>query len=223
MDAALVLGAIGTFTGLARPLPQLVRLVRIRDAHGVSLDTAATSCVVSSAWATYGVLEHHAAVALASGLSAILFSLIALLALRLGRHVRELRAAPVWFVAVVGASALGGAAGLGIVLVAGALVANLPQVVVAFRERDLSGLSPSAWALTASDGATWFVYGLLTGDVPIFVNNSFQFSTSAAIVARRWLWSRRAVPAEASTDDEQIAGPPAQVRSAATRSAHTGK
>ena len=197
MDAALVLGAIGTFTGLARPLPQFIRLLRIRDAHGVSLDTAATSCVVSSAWAAYGVLTGHVAVALASGLSAAVFALIALLALRLGRHVNELRAAPVWLVAVLAAS-VAGAAGLGVVLVVGALVANLPQVIVAFREPDLSGLSPSTWALTASDGTTWFLYGLLTGDIPIVMNNFFQLTTSVTILARWGLWHRRVVPATPS-------------------------
>ena len=193
MDAAVVLGILGTFTGLARPLPQFIRLLRIRDAHGVSLDTAVTSCIVSSAWATYGVLAEHAAVAVASGLSAVVFMLIALLALRLGRHVRELRAAPIWFVTVVAASALAGEAGLGIVLVIGALVANTPQVIVAFRERDLSGLSPSTWALTASDGATWLLYGIVVRDLPILVNNFFQLTTSLTIVARRLLWRRGAV------------------------------
>lgn len=36
MDTLFVLGAIGTATGLARPLPQFVRLLRIKAAHGVS-------------------------------------------------------------------------------------------------------------------------------------------------------------------------------------------
>lgn len=205
MDTLFVLGVIGTFTGLARPLPQFVRLLRIRDAHGVSLDTAVTSFVVSSAWATYGVLADRAAVALASGLSAAVFVLIALLALRLGRKVTELRAAPIWLVAVVSASAVAGAAGLGVVLVVGALVANLPQVIVSFRERDLSGLSPSTWALTASDGATWFLYGLVTRDLPIFVNNFFQLSTSLMILARRQLWKRRVVHlASSSASDAPV-------------------
>ena len=196
MEVVFVLGAIGTFTGLARPLPQFVRLLRTRDAHGVSLDTAVTSCVVSSAWAAYGILADRAAVALASGLSAVVFVLIALLAVRLGRRARELRAAPIWLVAVVSASALAGVDGLGVVLVVGAVVANTPQVVVAFREQDLSGLSPSTWALTASDGGTWFLYGLATGDLPILVNNFFQLTTSLTILTRRWLWGRRSIYAE---------------------------
>lgn len=196
MEIVFILGAIGTFTGLARPLPQFVRLLRTRDAHGVSLDTAVTSCVVSSAWAAYGILADRAAVALASGLSAFVFLLIALLAMNLGRPIRELRAAPMWLVAAVAASTLAGADGLGVILIVGALVANLPQIIVAFRERDLSGLSPSTWALTASDGGTWFLYGLATRDLPILVNNFFQLTTSVTILARRWLWARRVLYAK---------------------------
>lgn len=185
-----LLGAAGTVIGLVRALPQLVRLLSTRDAHGVSLDTAATSCVVSFSWATYGVLTGQIAVAVASGLSGAVFALITMFGLRLGRHVRELRAAPyaLAVVAVVGVAA--GSTGLGVILAISALTANTPQVVVAYRERDLTGLSPSTWALTASDGAVWTTYGLLTGDVPILVNNFFQFSTSVAILARRLAWGR---------------------------------
>lgn len=188
MDAAVVLGGVGTVVGLVRALPQFVRLLRAKDAHGVSLDSAATSCVVSSAWATYGVLTDQIAVAFASGLSAVVFAMITVLALRFGRRVREFRAAPVWLVIVVAVLGTTGSAGLGIVLAVSALVANLPQVFVAYKERDLTGLSPSTWALTASDGAVWTAYGLVTGDIPIMVNNLFQFSTSAAVVLRRVSW-----------------------------------
>ena len=201
MDLLLVLGAIGTVIGLVRALPQLLRLMRTRDAHGVSLDTAATSSVVSSAWATYGVLTEQWAVALASGLAAVIFALITLLALRLGRRLRELRTGPVWLVAVTAATAVAGSTGLGMVLVVGALAANVPQVLVAFREPDLTGLSPTTWALTASDGAVWTIYGIITGDVPILVNNLFQLTTSMAILLRRLAWGRtvRLAVAESAT------------------------
>lgn len=190
MDLPLLLGGIGTLISLARAFPQFFRLLRTRDAHGVSLDGAATSSVVSFAWATYGVLTDQWAVALASGLTGTVFFLVTLLALKLGRKLRELRTGPVWLVAVSGATSLGGSTGLGIVLIAGALVANTPQVLVAYRESDLTGLSPSTWALTASDGAVWTLYGLVTGDVPILVNNVFQFTTSMAILLRRLAWGR---------------------------------
>jgi len=185
-----MLGTVGTLIGLVRALPQFIRLIRAKDAHGVSLDTAATSCVVSFAWTTYAVLTDQFAVVLATGLSGAVFALITLLAMKLGRQVTEVRAAPIWLVVVIAITLIAGSGGLGAILSVSALAANTPQVIVAYRERDLSGLSPTTWALTASDGAVWTLYGIVTGDVPILMNNLFQFSTGAAIVIRRLLWHR---------------------------------
>ena len=194
---AALLGGLGMIIGLVRALPQLIRLLRTRDAHGVSLDTATTSCVVSSAWMTYGILTGQFAVALASGLAAGVYFLIAVFAVIFGRRIGEVHAAPYWLAIVIVVTVAFGSPGLGIVLAVGALVANLPQVIVAYRESDLTGLSPSTWALTASDGAVWTLYGIVTGDIPILVNNVFQFSTSAAILVRRIAWSRaRPQPSE---------------------------
>ena len=190
MDAAGVLGALGTLVGLVRALPQLVRLVRTRDAHGVSLDTAATSSVVSFGWATYGLLTDQLAVTLATGSSGVVFVLITLMALRLGHHVVELRAAPVWLVVLGGTAALAGADGLGVALPVSVLVANVPQLIVAYREPDLTGLSLSTWLLSVCDGAVWATYALVTGDAAILVFGVLQLTTSGAIVLRRWSWQR---------------------------------
>jgi uncharacterized protein with PQ loop repeat len=184
------LGVIALIVGLTRAMPQLVRLLRARDAAGVSLDGCATSAIVSSAWALYGALTGQPAVVLASATPAVIFVLIALAALRYGRRLRELRTAPLILLVFTGVVVAGGAVALGLVLTAGALIANTPHVLVAFRERDLTGVSPSTWTLTAADGAIWVVYALITGDVPILVNNFFQLTTSASIVARRWWWAR---------------------------------
>lgn len=191
------LGVLATIVGLTRALPQLVRLLRARNAAGVSLDGAATSATVSAFWAVYGVLTGQPAVVVASATPAAVFVLITLAALRYGRRARELRAAPA-FLALFGVVVIaGGAPGLGVMLTAGALIANTPHVVVAYREKDLSGISPFTWKLTAADGAIWTTYALVTGDVPILVNNIVQFTTSALIVVRRWWWARGVTAARA--------------------------
>ena len=190
MDAAGMLGALGTLVGLVRALPQLVRLLRTRDAHGVSLDTAATSSIVSFGWATYGVLTDQLPVTLATGSSGVVFGLITILAVKLGRRVTELRAAPVWLVVLVTVGLLAGDGGLGVVLPVSVLVANVPQLLVAYRERDLTGLSLPTWLLSVSDGAVWAIYALVTGDRAILVFGVLQLGTSGAIVIRRWAWGR---------------------------------
>jgi uncharacterized protein with PQ loop repeat len=190
VDAAAVLGGLGTVIGLVRALPQLIRLVRTRDAHGVSLDAAATSSFVSFGWATYGYLTDQLAVTLATGSSGVVFALIALVAFRFGRRLSELRAAPVWLVLLVGTGVVAGDAGLGFLLPVSVVVANGPQLLVAYRERDLTGLSLSTWLLSVSDGAVWTAYALVTGDVAILVFGVLQLTTSGAIVLRKWSWRR---------------------------------
>ena len=186
-----MLGGLGTLIGLVRALPQLVRLMRSRDAHGVSVDTAATSSAVSFGWATYGRLTEQLPVTLATGSSGVVFALITLSALRFGRRAREFRAAPVWVVVLVVVTLSTREAGLAGLLPASVLVANVPQLVVAYRERDLTGLSAATWLLSMSDGLVWAIYALVTEDVAILVFGVLQLTTSGAIVARKWSWNRR--------------------------------
>lgn len=185
-----LLGVLGLIVGLTRALPQLVRLLRKKDAAGVSVDGSATASIVSAAWTTYGVLTEQPAVVVASGTPAVVFALITLAALRYGRSIREFKTAPVVLVVSAVVVFFGGAIGLGVALTVGALIANTPHVIVAYREKDLSGISPSTWRLNATDGAIWITYAVITGDVPILVNNTFQLITSLLIVLRRWSWAR---------------------------------
>ena len=189
-----LLGGMGTLVGLVRALPQLVRLARQRDAHGVSLDTAATSSIVSFGWATYGVWTDQPPVALATGASGIVFAGVAVLAVRYGRRPSELRTAPVWLVVLFVAAAAQGSTGLGVLLPISVLVANVPQILAVFRESDLAGLSAATWVLSATDGLVWGTYAIVADDRPILVFGILQFTTSLIIVTRRWLWARRERP-----------------------------
>jgi uncharacterized protein with PQ loop repeat len=86
MDGMTLFGVISTLLGVMRAMPQLVGLLRARHAYGVSIDTAATSMIVSSGWAVYGLLTHQPAISFASFASSIIFALITLSALRFGRQ-----------------------------------------------------------------------------------------------------------------------------------------
>ena len=188
MTGATLFGGLGTLVGLVRALPQLVRLVRTRDAHGVSIDSTAASAAISFGWATYGLWTDQLPVTLATTSSGLVFVLITLLAIRHGRRPTELKAASVWVVVLIVTGWLGGSAGLGVLLPVSVLVGNLPQVVTTYRERDLSGLSASTWTLSVADGLVWGGYSLITGDIAIGVFGVLQTVSSFAIVERRLAW-----------------------------------
>lgn len=191
MTTTQILGAIGTLIGLVRALPQFLRLRIARDAHGVSLDTAATSSIVSFGWATYGWLTDQPAVLLATASSGVVFAGVFILALRYGRRLRELRTAPVWVFVLFVPAAIWGPDALGVLLPMSVLVANIPQILISFRESDLTGLSLGTWLLSTMDGLTWGTYAVLAEDRAILVFGILQVVTSSPIVVRRWLWARR--------------------------------
>ena len=183
MDFASLLGALGTFLGLVRAVPQLVRLLRAREAFGVSVDTAGTSSVVSFGWAAYGWLTAQPYVSLATGSSGVIFGLIAAAAIRFGRSAREFRITPVWLVVLLAAGLLTGKTGLGITLSVSVLVSNLPQIWVAAREGNLADLSLGTWLFSLADGLVWGTYAILMRDGSIMAYGLFQVLSAGTIVA----------------------------------------
>ncbi len=183
MTSLSILGALGTLIGLVRAVPQLARLLRARQAYGVSVDTAATSSIVSFGWATYGLWTNQPYVSLATGASGVVFAIITVVALRYGRRVREFAVAPVWLIVLLLAGGLARTTGLGIALPISVLAANVPQLWVAAREGNLADLSLGTWLLSIADGLVWGVYTLIQPDTAIMVFAGFQLTTSGLIVA----------------------------------------
>ena len=200
MNFISTLGLTGTIVDLLRAAPQLIRLLRERKSFGVSVDSSGTSCVVSLGWTTYGIITHQIFVALASGAIATLFFIITLAALRLGRSAREFRIAPLWLVVLFSAVAFFGKNGLGLMLSISALISNVPQIRVAYKEENLSGLSLGTWLLTLTGGLIWFIYGFLNNDLTIMVSTFFQSVTSAIVIGLKLFKQRKQNPIELIPD-----------------------
>ena len=182
MDAPSILGLIGTLLDLIRAAPQLGRLIRARKSFGVSVDTSGTSCVVSLGWTVYGVVTNQPFVTLASGVMASFFFIITVVALRLGRSVSEFRIAPLWLIILLAAGLSFGTNGLGAVLSVSVLASNIPQIRVAYNEKNLSTLSLETWLLSLTGGVVWGFYGILGIDFSIIASAFFQVTTSIMII-----------------------------------------
>lgn len=183
MEITFILGTFGTILGLVRAMPQLLKLLRAKEAFGVSVDTAATSAVCSFGWVVYGVLTNQFYFSLASGLTGFIFALITLFALRFGRQIKELKVTPLWFAVLLLAGVIFGKIGLGIVLSISVLIANIPQLWLAYKESNLTDLSLGTWAISTIEGLIWLTYALLLLDGAIIVSAFFQAMTSGLIVA----------------------------------------
>ncbi len=183
MSIISLLGSLGTLIGLIRAVPQLMRLVRAREAFGVSLDSAATSSIVSFGWAAYGMMTGQPYVSFATGSSGVIFALIALFALRYGRKISEFKVAPLWLGVLLLAGFIAGKTGLGIMLPVSVIASNIPQLWVAHKEKNLTDLSLGTWTLSMTDGLVWGIYALIQRDLSILLYAVFQLSTSGWIVA----------------------------------------
>lgn len=191
MNSVSLLGALGTLIGLVRAVPQLLTLFRTRQVYGVSVDTAATSSIVSFGWATYGALTAQPYVSLATGSSGVIFALITIMALRFGRQVREFKIAPLWLVVLLFVGVMVGQWGLGLVLPISVLAANIPQLWVAYREGNLADLSLGTWLLSMADGLVWGIYALIQQDISIIVFGCFQLISSGLIVALKLIYESK--------------------------------
>ncbi|MFP5299187.1 MAG: hypothetical protein ACLGHL_09395, partial [Actinomycetota bacterium] len=188
-------GGIGSLVGLIRAFPQLIRLGLTGDPHGVSIDTTGTSSAISFGWASYGFLSDQLPVALATLSSGVVFLLITVMGVSLGRRMSEMKTAAVWAVVLLVVGAIWREEGLGILLPLSILVGNVPQLVTAYRESDLTGLSVGTWMFSVVDGLVWGAYSVVTGDRSIAAFGILQTTTSSLIVARRLAWGRRRRPA----------------------------
>jgi len=183
LNASSIPGLIGTLIDLIRTTPQLGLLIRARKSFGVSVDTSGTSCVVSLGWTVYGIITKQPYVTLASGVMASFFLLITVVALRLGRRAREFRIAPLWLIVLIASGLSFGTNGLGAVLSISVLASNIPQIRVAYNEKNLSALSLETWLLSLSGGLVWGLYGILGRDYSIIASAFFQVTTSIMIIA----------------------------------------
>ena len=183
MNFVSILGSMGTVVGLVRAVPQLIRLLRARKAFGVSLDTAATSSIVSFGWAAYGIMTGQPYVSFATGSSGLIFALVTFFAMRYGRSAREFKVSPLWLLVLLLAGFLFHKNGLGIILPVSVLVSNIPQLWVAYKESNLTDLSLGTWVLSITDGLVWGIYSLIQQDFSIMVFAVFQLVTSGPILA----------------------------------------
>ena len=169
-------------------MPQPIRLARTGVAAGVSPLSALNSLLTMIAWVSYGLIVGLPLVWVVSAI-ALVPAVWTVLLLRRDVSRRDLTWAGAWLALQVVAAAVGL---LVVVLAAGVLVTQGPQVVRAVRESDLTGLAAATWWLSLLDASTWGAYGVAVGDAAL-VAYGVVLATSAGIVLSRIRITRRAV------------------------------
>ncbi|MEU4219954.1 SemiSWEET transporter [Actinoplanes sp. NPDC026623] len=199
MYSTVVLGWLGAALSMALPWPQVWRSV----AKGRTSGLCAVACWQGTAmpigWITYGLLTGETVQVVTNtvtglaGLSILVAVLIKQGELRTRRRLLTGAAGAAGVLCAAAICAVATAttdfeptrlsAFLGSVLAVAATLAAVPQPLSLLRNRtqDLAGLSPLRWRLTAAACSCWCAYGLVSGQVAVWLSASVGL-TAALIV-----------------------------------------
>ncbi len=202
------LGALVVLSSLCFVWPQVFRLIRTRDASGVSALGALWALAGFGLWTVYGADTHLGAVTIANAQSVAGFLVAAVLARRFGPAVPRFVPALLAIASgVVAAAVLLPAEAVGWTAVAVGATAYLPQARVALA-RDgsaLGGVSITTYVLIAVSSALWASYGVFEHDVIVVAPNVVIIPT-AALIALRALRHRASLVERAAGAAPQTAG-----------------
>jgi uncharacterized protein with PQ loop repeat len=167
--------------------PQTIRIFRTRETAGVSVTAAAAGVATMTAW-SYFTADIGDIPALASSLAPLLTWVGTLVGVAL---VRRTPIVVLYGVIAAGISFFVCSAGFAQQLaVAGSIFWTLPQLRVALRDTNLSGVSVLAYGLVAAENVGWVLYAAGTGTWAYAIAPLVQ-GPAAAVIAYRTARSRQ--------------------------------
>ena len=179
-------GLVAAVLGVSTSLPQVWRLLRSPGAEGLSLASTVLGALSAATWLTYGVLQLDPPQILANVPGLAGATVIAVLVLRRTTTPpgRVLVACGAWALVVLAAWAVGGPVAVGTAATCVSLVARAPQVREVFVAPSLAGVSPASFGLSVTACTLWAVYGLGTGQVPVWASSVLAGAMSLVVVVR---------------------------------------
>lgn len=196
MVSAQVLSAAGAAAaGLSTALPQTVRILRLKDASGVSVAGLAGALVGYSGWAAYAVLSDDLLYAAVNGVTALVILPAFLASFVYGASLEGLRQylllVPVGLLALQ----LAGPTLLALLLVGNALVAFFRSGMSAWGADGVRGLSPVGWSAGAIAAACYLVYGAVTDQMPVAVSGAVNLVGCLVVLSAVFFRRERRHPA----------------------------
>jgi uncharacterized protein with PQ loop repeat len=210
-----LLGCLGAALSMSLAWPQVFKSCVQRRTVGLSPTACALGVAMPIGWITYGLLSGERiqivtnTVTGTAGLLILLALLITQPALRSRKALRFSAGSAGSLLTVVLLSGLvallPGVRGsqvapvLGTVLAGVSVLSAIPQPLALLRDRhmDVSGLSPLRWRMAAGACASWFSYGLITGQAPVWASASVGLVS--ALIVNAVLYRRTPKPTTVPT------------------------
>lgn len=178
--------------GIAYGVPQVVRVLRMRTAAGVSLLAWQLLGATTAAWTVHGFVEHSPAIVVSNGMG-VLTSVLLIASMIRERRPRLLPTLALPLLLFAGLLAVRFGAGpvpFGLVIMAPQLLSSSGQLIELIRAEDVRGVSPVFLWIGVGLQALWLVYGLVLPDPAITI--SAASSGLLALLNLGWYMARRA-------------------------------
>lgn len=176
---------VANITGAGMIVPQVMRLHRVRGVDGVSAVWIGIGIALNLFWLAYGLDRGLQALIPVSGVSIVLYGVMAFLYLR----IAGARAVTHLAVGFVGASSLPAAALAvggwelgGIALGLAYTVQFSPAVWSAVTAPSLNGVAAGTWRLAWVEAAAWLTYGLVRADPAITLGGAGSGAMASMIL-----------------------------------------
>jgi uncharacterized protein with PQ loop repeat len=178
----VLLPVIASVLATASSVPQLVLLLRARNATGVSIAGWATNACASSVWIVVSLFDGSTSTALALLAPAALTLTVFVLAFVWGGDRRGL-ATPFIFLGIVGAVVATGNPQLLTALLATTVFwAFGPSIYAMWTADDLSGNSVATWAMAGIYGIVWGGFGLIERNTAVTFNGAVNLVLGGAVL-----------------------------------------
>ena len=203
MDAQ-VFGYIGAVLVSALAIPQLVRILRERDAAGVSIPSWVMQALCCLSFLIYGLrlTEYPQIVGnvlpVIGAMAIVIVALVSRRQMSVGIVVLASSAAVGYIVLMFAIPPLA----VGSLAAVWAFVARWPQVVdsiAASRRGIATTVSPATWYLMIAAMTSWMIYGVMMRDVPVLATNVIGILASAIILIAEYRNPANRVPETAAT------------------------
>jgi uncharacterized protein with PQ loop repeat len=195
---AVAAATIGTVAFL---VPQTVKLIRTRDAEGVSATWSALGFVINAGWVVYLISQRLWVATMATLITSGSYLLVVWAINRAGREVtKPLMRAGLWGVLLAGVGVVAGWTPFGVALGLSAGVQLSPSLWTAYRAANPSGVSAGTWWIGLTEAILWGYYGGFKEDAGL-VTFAVVAGGASVLMLARYYATRRRIPVLAASAD----------------------
>ncbi len=179
--ASVLLLAVITVTGVTLSIPQLLRLLRSRDAAGLSATSLLFGSVNVAAWTLYLADARAWGLVASNVLASLVWFAVVALALRALRPTWSWWLPAAWLVVLLAVILLDRPV-LGTVLGLGSLLTYTPQALRVWQTDTVSGISAATWVITAVQSIAWVIQSAADGLPGGIVSGTVTTLTAASVL-----------------------------------------